>query len=972
MPRLVVRLLGPPIAELDGAPIEVDTRKATALLAYLAVTERPHARDSLAALLWPDYDQTSARAALRRTLSTLRKALASGWLTTQGDLIGLDRDDLWLDAERFHSLAAPRADHPHPPSEPCADCLVALEEALGLYRDSFLAGFSLRDSPEFDDWQSLQAEALRRELAEALDRLVAGYIAGEDYSAAARHAQRRLALDPLHEPAHRTLMLLYAWTGERGAALQQYRACVRALDEELGVAPLEDTSRLYHAIVGDQAPPPPRRSVPAATTPAPERSPGPGPPAARAGPLALAGRDIEWRALKAAYERTDADGHLVVLEGEAGIGKTRLAEELMAHASARGARVLVAHCYEGESALVYGPFIQALRAAVASERGKELLARLPAQIVAELSRLAPEVRDQRPDTPEPSPLDSPGAQGRLFDAVTETLGQLCARPPAGVLLLEDLHWADEASLDLLSYLARRLRARPMCVVGTWRSESTAAGGRLRRIIQDGQRDGWATLVSLSRLTAAAVADLVEAGAPGAGAIAGRLFEETEGVPFFVVEYLASLAEGSSPADDDEWALPGGVRELLRSRVASVSEAAWQVLTTAGVVGRSFEFNVLRDASGRSEEEAVTALEELMQHGLVAEVGREGAGDVAYDFSHEKLRTLVYEETSLARRRLLHRRVAAALTRNARGRRDRGLVAGQIAFHYRLAGDDAEASEYYRLAGEHARALYANAEAVSHFQAALALGHARPAELHEAIGDLHTLAGEYGAALHSYETAAALAEPARAAVLAHKLAALHHRRGEWELAERHFASALDELEKTGRVDESARLYADWSLTAYRQGDVARALELAERSLSLAQGAADRSALAQAHNILGILAGARGERDAALEHLEQSLALADELGDLGAQVAAMNNLALAHVARGEAARAIELTERALAACTALGDRHREAALHNNLADALHGEGRTDEAMEHLKQAVAIFAEIGADEGPSQPEIWKLTEW
>jgi DNA-binding SARP family transcriptional activator len=975
MPRLAVRLLGPPIAELDGVPIEVDTRKATALLAYLAVTERPHARDSLAALLWPDYDQTSARAALRRTLSTLRKALSGGWVVTQGDLIGLDRDELWLDTERFHSLAAPRADHAHPPSDPCVDCLTALEEALRLYRDNFLAGFSLRDSPEFDDWQSLQAEALRRELAEALDRLIAGYIAQEDYAMAVRQTQRRLALDPLHEPAHRTLMLLYAWTGERGAALRQYRDCVRTLDEELGVAPLEDTAQLYHAIVEDQAPPPPRRSERAAPAPASERAPARVATAAGAGQLALVGRDTEWQALKAAYDRIGADGHLVILEGEAGIGKTRLADELTAHASAHGALILVAYCYEGESALVYGPFIQALRAAVASERGQQLLARLSPQMVAELSRLAPEVRALRPDAPEPPPLDRPGAQGKLFDAVTETLGQLCGATPPGVLLIEDLHWADEASLDLLSYLAHRLRTRPMCVVGTWRSESTAAGGRLRRIIQDGRRDGWATLVSLSRLTAGAVAELVQAGGPDDGAsggIAERLYEETEGVPFFVVEYLAALAQGRAPADGDTWALPGGVRELLRSRVANVSEAAWQVLTTAGVVGRSFEFDVLREASGRSEEEAVIALEELMQHGLVAEVSGEGDSDVAYDFSHEKLRTLVYEETSLARRRLLHRRVAGALTRNARGRRDRGLVAGQIAFHFRLAGDDAQAAEYYRLAGEHARALYANAEAVSHFQSALALGHARPADLHEAIGDLHTLAGEYGAALRSYETAAALAEPARVAVLEHKLAALHHRRGVWELAERHFATAMDEMEKSGRVDESARLYADWSLTAYRQGDVARALALAERSLSLAESAADTSALAQAHNILGILAGARGESDAALEHLERSLALAEELGDLSAQVAAMNNLALTHVARGETDRAIELTERALAACEAQGDRHREAALHNNLADALHAQGRTEAAMEHLKQAVAIFAEIGSDEATSQPEIWKLTEW
>jgi predicted ATPase/DNA-binding SARP family transcriptional activator len=958
MPRLVVRLLGPPIAELDGVPIEVDTRKATALLAYLAVTDRPHARDSLGALLWPEYDQTSARPALRRTLSTLRKALAGGWLTTQGDLVGIDRADLLLDTARFAEHVA-------------SGDVSALEEAIALYRDDFLVGFSLRDSPEFDDWQALQAEVFRRELAAALDRLVASRIEQGDNAGALRHAQRRLALDPLHEPAHRTLMQLYTWTGGRSAALRQYRECVRVLDEELGVAPLEETAGLYHAIVEEQVAPPASGAPAARSAQHHEVAPV---NVNHAIHLTLVGREEELMNLTAAYDAIDAGGRFLVMEGEAGIGKTRLAEELAAHASSRGARVLAAYCYAGESTLVYGPFVQALRAGFGSERGAGVQAKLPAQTLAELSRLLPELIEQRADMAAPPPLDSAGAQGRLFDAVLEALTRLCSGEAPGLLLLEDLHWADDASLDLLAYLAHRLRARPVCIAGTWRSES-GSDDRLRAIVRDGLRDGWATVVSLSRLSAGEVAELVAAAAPqrdGLGGLGQRLYEETEGVPFFVVEYLAAVARQDPATGGDIWALPGGVRDLLHSRVAGVSGAAAQVLTAAAVIGRSFDFDVLREASGRSEEEAVSAMEELMARGLVVEVGGEGSGRLAYDFCHEKLRTVVYDETSLARRRLLHRRVAEALTRNTRGRRDRGLVAGQIALHYQLAGDDARAAAHYRLAGEHARALYANSEAIAHFQSALALGHEHATELHEAIGDLHTLAGAYGDALRSYETAAALAEPDRLADLEHKLAALHHRRGEWELAERHFATAREEFEGADRQDEAARLFADWSLTARRQGDTRRAQQLAERSLALAESTGDGSALAQAHNILGILAGARGEPAAALEHLERSLALSDELGDAHAQVAAMNNLALARVARGDTVGAMDLIERALVVCQERGDRHREAALHNNLADALHAEGRTEEAMEHLKQAVAIFAEIGADEGESQPEIWKLTEW
>ena len=152
----------------------------------------------------------------------------------------------------------------------------------------------------------------------------------------------------------------------------------------------------------------------------------------------------------------------------------------------------------------------------------------------------------------------------------------------------------------------------------------------------------------------------------------RLYQETEGLPFFLVEYLAVLAKDGEVATSDDWSMPGGVRGLLHSRLASVSETGWQLLTTAAVMGRSFDFDTLRAASGRSDEEIVTALEALIEQSLVEEV-KSGAGErgLIYDFCHEKLRTLVYEEASLARRRLLHRRVAKALIGRTRGRRDLG-------------------------------------------------------------------------------------------------------------------------------------------------------------------------------------------------------------------------------------------------------------------------------------------------------------
>jgi len=938
-------VLGPPRLELDGAAVEVDTRKAIALLAYLAVTGERHGREALAGLLWPEYDEAHARAALRRTLSALNKGLRGGWLATDRTSIALDRADLWLDLARFHALLAECGAHGHPLAETCPACLAPLREAAALHRGDFLAGFALRDADGFEDWQRLQAESLRRELAGVLERLVEVQATAGRWQDAIADGHRWLALDPLHEPAHRQLMRLYAWSGQRGAALRQYRACVRVLDRELGVAPLEETTALYQTIKQGQA----------------ERE-RPAPPPAAVAPLSrppLVGRSAEWSALLEAYDAARHDGRLVVLEGEAGIGKTRLAEEFAAHAIAAGATTIGGRCYDGESGLAYQPLVEGLRAALAGQADSAWLQAVPTPWLAEASRLLPELVDLRPGL-APAPLDGPGAQSRFLAGLCQVLLTALRGPVPGVLVLDDLHWADEASLDLLTYLVRRLAGQPLCIVVTWRSEQVQGGHRLRRLAAEAQRAGGATVLRLAPLSQPEVAELVLAVAPARAGQAAWLYQETEGLPFFLTEYLAVAPEGAPDAP-----LPGGVRELLQAKLGQVSEAGRQLLATAAVIGRSFDFDTVRGASGRSEEETVAALEELTERGLVREVREAGElPALAYDFGHERMRALVYEQTSLARRRLLHRRVAEALA----GRADGQSLAASIARHFQLAGQETEAAASFKTAGDQARGLYANHEALAHYRSALALGHPDAAGLHEAIGDLETLAGAYDDALASYEAAAASCAPEALPGLEHKLGGVHDRRGDWQAAASHFEAALAASQDDAR---KARLYADWSLTAHRRGDQRHAVELADRALALAEAAEDTKALAQAHNILGVLTGHLGDHAGARRHLERSLALAERLADPSSRVAALNNLALAHRAAGELERALELAETALALCTSHGDRHRQAALHNNLADLLQAMGRPEDAMGHLKQAVTIFTEVGAPDR-LQPEIWKLVEW
>ena len=260
MTLLKLYFLGPPRIERAGQVTEPDTRKATALLAYLALTGEQQTRDALAALLWPEFDDKRAKAALRRTLSALKSSIGDEALIISRDLLGLAMNHIWCDVLEFQQLVT--------------QDVTQKETAVSFYRDDFLTGFSLRDSLAFDEWQLQQAEHLRRELTRVLEQLTHHYQAQGQFEAAIDRAHHWLQLDPLREEAHRQLMQLYSWAGQRSAALQQYRNCVRILEEELGVPPLAETTQLYQSIQEERlSPPSPPSPLPSLTSPHPPRWP---------------------------------------------------------------------------------------------------------------------------------------------------------------------------------------------------------------------------------------------------------------------------------------------------------------------------------------------------------------------------------------------------------------------------------------------------------------------------------------------------------------------------------------------------------------------------------------------------------------------------------------------------------------------------------------------------------------------------
>ena len=1005
MAELRIALLGPPRVERDGAPIEVDTRKAIAMLAYLAIHPERHGRDAVAGLLWPDYDTEHARGALRRTLSTLNKAVGPGWLAADRTTVGFAQAGFWLDVTRFEELVAGCRDHGHPPDDACPACLAPLAEAARLHRGDFLAGFSLRDSTSFDDWQYFQAERLRRELAGTLERLAAAQIGQRRWDDAVDAARRWLALDPLHEPAHRQLMRIYSWSGRRGAALRQFQACQRVLEEELGVEPLEETVAVHEAVQANRLPPPPE---PAAAPAAPVD--GRGQPASGAATLPLRGAEPGAGSLEAAR-----GGSVGVAPVGAGRGPAGRAGPGMGGAAGRlpgcgrrraagGDRGRGRHRQDpagrragrprplpwrlgGQRPLLRGGGRGRLRPVHRGPAGR------PGRggSGGSCSR-----RRQRPDG-----VGGPGAGGWTGCRGTgwprpggccpswsrpirdcPSRGRWTARPPAASSSRGSARscWppAPAPCRGCWSWTTcTGPTRRPWTCWPTWSTGSRAvpcwwwpAGGPSR-----------------SRPAPACAGSPPRPGGPGRAASwscggwtppawpswsppwprpgPGRPGCCTSG-PRACRSWCSSTWPPSARTASCRPSLPGGARDLLEARVRGIGDAARQLLGTAAVLGRSFDVDTARAASGRSDEEAVAALEELAARGLVHEV----AGDV-YDFGHGLVRDLVYEQTSLARRRLLHRRVGEALAAGARGRRPQEPPAASIARHLELGGAAAEAAGYHRLAGDQARAVFANREALDHYRAAVALGHPDAAGLHAAIGDLETLLGNYDAALAAYTAAAGAATDDERWVIEQRLGAVCARRGDWDAAERHLTAALAALGSGGPEGRRAGLAADRSLAAHRQGRNDAAQQLANDALDLAGESGDPDALARAHGMLGMLSAARGDHDTARRHLEQSLTLAEALPDPSARVAALNNLALAHRATGEVDLAVDHTRTALELCTRQGDRHREAALHNNLADLLHLAGHHTEAMDHLKQAVAIFAEVG-EPGPPNPEIWKLVSW
>src|SRR5713226_1890593 len=721
MSQLHLSLLGTPVVKHGEDTLTFSTRKALALLVYLAVEGGTHPRKTLSEAFWPELDAEHGRAALRATLLELRKLLERSHgpgerahLLVERDTLGFDQGSpLLLDLRLVESASKQVGRGIEPLADPARGALLAqLEQAMHLASGPFLASFTLRDSQFFDDWTRQQREYWHLRVHQLFDGLSMLYERAGDGERAIETVSRWLGFDPLNEEGYRRLMRLRFSQGDRTGALRAYARGRAVLADELQVEPEPETVALAKRIRHTA----PFRSPQVRSLCPPHASPGQ--PSANLLDGPFLGRTAEFGALIERYQRVHAgEPQLVLLQGESGIGKTRLASEFVGWAQAQGADVLAERALQTGRQLPFQPLIDVLRRQLEQEHAPDDL--LSDVWLAELSRLLPELHDRYPDLPVPATDEALG-HTRLFEATARLVQLWAARRPL-VLLLDDMQWADTATLDLLLYLARSLAEQPAPVLLLLNLRTGA----------DPQPDAQSTWVMalkrtrmpltalvLSAFTKEETQHFVQAftwaeqprevgntsstgGGPENGEastcraalvpFANWLYFQTQGQPLYLVETLKGLLKREimlpSLQEHGSWGLvlrsgllaqtpvgeliPSSLRELIRSQLGRLTPSAWALLVAGAALGQGLTFERLIQVAQLDEQEGLQALEELLRHGLLCEgtpIEASQAFD-GYTFPREMIREVVYQEAGATRRRLVQQRVSAVIREEIEDDRD---------------------------------------------------------------------------------------------------------------------------------------------------------------------------------------------------------------------------------------------------------------------------------------------------------------
>jgi DNA-binding SARP family transcriptional activator/tetratricopeptide (TPR) repeat protein len=915
MTVLRIQLLGGLKLTWGGSPLPaIPGSAARSLLAYLLTfRDRSHTRDLLSGTFWPDLPDATARRRLSQALWQIRRSLPDGqqMLFSEGDTIHVhDGVPLWIDVEEFgkHRLVC---------QEGGTQSLHLCQRCIDLYQGDFLAGY-------YDDWVIQERERLREEYLSTLEWLVAGYKGQGEYERGLVFARRLAIEDPWREEAHREIMRLCHLLDRGEEALQQFELCQQILAHEFSAEPSANTIALANEI---------RTSLGAASIPHLPVASSSFPLAVLERPdqIPLVARELERAELARHLESAMAGrGGMVLLAGEAGVGKSRLMQEVARDAAWRSLRVVWGHNYEMSSPPPYQPFLEILC--------DSDLAHLPEAWQRELGRLLPGLGVPPPD-PEPDQ-----AQGRLLEALTRALLSM-GRSTPHLIVLEDLHWMDPASFEVLRVLLPRLPSSHVLVVGTFRPEDLVGQPSVHQSIRTLENTRIPQRMEIGPLTVSETEGLVQRLLElpqSAARFSQHLHTGTAGNPFFITETLRTLVdEGllfrdrsgawSTPWDSDggdgiEMPIPDSVAQSIQQRLSRLPGEARSLLSVAAVIGRELDFDLWQQASDCEENATVDAVEELTRQGLL--VAKEG--DVSYRFVHDTIRQVVYEELSPLRRRWWHRRVAVALESLAPERVE------DLAEHHRLGQNWSEATRYALQAGKRAQAVYANQQALDHY-------------------------GRADAWLQDRVTWPAAQISRWRADLAERRGQVLSLVGKYEEAESAFDQARQMWESSDDPLGVARVLNRQSFLRFEQGDCTGASHFAEAALKVLDQEDSISLRATSLTYLGLCAWTQEKHDQALPPLQQALALFEEIGtDLHGLARCLNSLGLVYLGLHDLAQAQDCIAQSLVLRQKTGDRRGEAWCWVNQAGVALTGGDLTTARGTVGTAQMIFAEIEHPDG------------
>jgi len=802
-----------------------------------------------------------------------------------------------------------------------------LEEAVNSYGGDLLPSC-------YDDWIFPERERLSQAYLRVLEKLVEILEENQEFEAAIKNAQQLLRHDPLHENSYRRLMRLHSLNGEKARALRAYHTCVDVLEKELGMDPSLATRELYQQLLDREV-----------ELEKPSR-------AAERG-AELVGRDQAWGNLQKVWRELENQPHFVLIKGEAGIGKTHLAEEFLRWTRRSGIKSVKTRSYPGEGELAYTPVTAILR----SENIREKFTNLEDTWLTEISRLLPELRTDFPDLPAPEQLGENWQRQRMFEACAQAV--LMGEQKL-VILLDDLQWCDRETLAWLRYMMEFDSTTKLALVGTLRTEELSPDNPLTTLISDLQRSGKITEIELDPLDQQATLTLASTlwGEQLDDQAAERLFKETEGNPLFVVEVVRSgfLREGTSPTETVK--LPPKVQAVIEARLGALSPETRELTSLAAVLGREFAFESLFQAGEMEEEVVLSGLDELWQRRLIRDEGEEG-----YNFSHDKFREVIYQNLSPHRRTSLHQKVADALEQTHQDQIEQ--ISSQLAFHFEQGGEPGKAIQYYIQAGVQARKVYAWQDAIDYYQRAADLladrKDKRAIQLYLGWGNALLREARYEEAAGAYQKMKTAAEEdqdleskARALVA---LAKVQDRLGEYQHALEN-ADLAAELAEKSNPEKLAAVLMKGQLY-YRLGENEKALNLGKEALSLSEKLDDQLTKGRCLNLIGLIHDVLGDYDQAKTYKEQALSIFKEMGGEGSKWwigNITNNLANTANLQGNFQEAVDLYQQALDTMSEIGDQDWQIMCLVNLGAAKVGLGTYNEAEEDLKRVIELTETAG----------------